>query len=512
MLPVCETSRIVQYLTDESNAFVASPETVSGVFFPESEAELIDILRSSEEPVTVSGAGTGLTGARVPMLGGTVISTERMRRTVDNGTGISLERDSPAGAVRIHLDESRQHARVAPGITLAELDTVLPKDLSYGPDPTERLASLGGTVATNASGARCFYFGPTRSWIDGLRVVLADGDVLVLRRGACAADRDGMLRFRSESGKEYCVKIPNYRMPQVKNAAGLYSKDGMDLIDLFIGSEGILGIFSEITVKLQPAESDIVADLAFFRSEADAQEAVGRLRAVKERGILAIEYFNGNALDFIRDQYPEMPHNARAAVLAELKSDGLKNMDFLADLLKKHGVLEDWCANNPFDRRKMKEFRHSLPDSINSFLKQHDSHKLATDIAVPVAEFPAMMDRYAETGCRFAEKYPREGKHWVLYGHVGDCHAHFNFITASEDERRFARTLIAELAEFAVSVGGTLSAEHGVGKKTLLIGGKNVPYLQLMYGVSGLREIARVKKALDPGTRLNAGNMVPGNY
>jgi D-lactate dehydrogenase (cytochrome) len=101
--------------------------------------------------------------------------------------------------------------------------------------------------------------------------------------------------------------------------------------------------------------------------------------------------------------------------------------------------------------------------------------------------------------------------HHVLFGHIGDCHLHFNFITASEAERIHAKELYSELAKVAISMGGTISGEHGVGKKTLAIDGRTMPYLELMYGKAGLEEIARVKSAFDPKGLLNAGNML-GNW
>jgi len=501
-----------RYASDESNALHAEPDGISGVWYPENEADIVELLAMAStdgQTLTVSGAGTGLTGARVPVHGGMVASMENMTRAGNWGTGQVIEKQGLAGSVGLRLDPAQGTAWVAPGISLSELDATLPRNWFYPPDPTERLASIGGTISTNASGARCFHYGPTRNWIDGLRVVLAGGDVLDLRRGECFADETGTLRFTSESGKGFSVKIPGYSMPGVKNAAGLYSMKGMDPIDLFIGSEGILGVISGAKIRLLPAEQDIAADLAFFPTVESALDFVDALRPLRTGGVLALEYFDGHALEFIRNQYPEIPEGAGAAILVELREGRKKNLAMLQERLDAHDSIEDWCACNATDLRDMKEFRHALPDSINAYVKMHGSHKLGTDLAVPPFRFREMMGHYRQSRARFEREFPREGPHCVTYGHVGDCHAHFNFIALNEDERRFARQLYSELAERAIGMGGTVSAEHGAGKRTLIMGNRTMPYLQLMYGEQGLREIARVKAALDPGGILNPGNMVP---
>jgi D-lactate dehydrogenase (cytochrome) len=504
-----------QFMRDESNAIHAEPDSVSGIWFPESEADMIEVLelaRNLGQAITISGAGTGLTGARVPVHGGIVMSMENMIKVGNSSSGQVLERQGLPGLVRIAMHPESSKATVPPGISLSELDSTLSGNWMYPPDPTERLASIGGTVSTNASGARCFHYGPTRNWIDGLRVVLADGDILNLRRGETFADETGTLSFASESGQQFKIRIPDYRMPDVKNAAGLYSKDGMDLVDLFVGSEGILGIVSEIRVKLMPADPNIASDLAFFGCPENALDMVDTLRNEKDQGILALEYFDGRALDFIRDQYPDIPKEAGAAVLVELREREKKNLAGLYQRLQSHGCIEDWCANNSADLKRMKEFRHALPESINTYLRRHESQKLGTDLAVPLSRFREMMGLYQKAEADFETQFPRDGPHCVTYGHVGDCHAHFNFITLDESERNFAKRQYARLASIAVGMGGTVSAEHGAGKRTLNIDGTAIPYLQLMYGEHGLREIARVKKAMDPRGILNPGNMVPAGW
>jgi len=493
MLFTSDPQRIGNYLSDESAAFNAPPEKVTGVYFPETAEDIVEVIKKANEakiPVTISGGGTGITGSRVPMSGGRVISMEKFRSPIDVDTG-------------------KQYATLPPGISLSEVDSTLPSSLIYPPDPTEKSAFLGGTVATNATGARCFYYGPTRNWIGALRIVLANGDVLNVRRGECIAE-NRTLKFESESGKKYSIQIPNYVVPDLKNAAGVYARKGMDLIDLFIGSEGIFGVFTEITARLENCV-DIISDIAFFRDMNDSLAYVKEARKLKSRGLLSLEFFDENSLSFMRDEHPEINDDMKAAVFVELKKDE-EVLSSISELQEIHSACEDWCAMTSADARDLKELRHTLPDGINTYLKQHESYKLGTDFVVPAEGFGEMLKYYLAAGQTFKNEHQRGGIHYLLFGHIGDFHLHFNFITHNSEEQKTAKAIYLDLAQKAISLGGTISGEHGVGKKTLPSDGKEIPYLQFMYGEAGLREIARVKKAFDPNGILNVGNVVPMEY
>lgn len=480
-------------MADESNQFRADENTISSICFPESERDIVELMREANDKnefVTVSGGGTGITGSRVPLHGGRVISTERFNKP-------------------IKISAEEKVATLPPGISLTELESALPSSLTYPPDPTERSAFLGGTVATNASGARCFYYGPTRAWIAGFRIVLANGDVLNVKRGECLAC-DGTLNIESESGQKHSIQIPNYSMPDVKNAAGIYSKNDMDLIDLFIGSEGIFGVFTEIEVKLE-SRTDVISDIAFFRDSGDALAYVKEARILKKNGLLSLEFFDENSLRFMRTENAEIKDGINAAVFVEFRKDeGV--LASISELQEKHRACEDWCAMTSADARDLKELRHTLPDTINTYLKEHQSYKLGTDFVVPAGNFDEMLAHYQAAGQSFKNEFNRGGMHYLLFGHIGDYHLHFNFITHNQEEQNAAKHLYLELAQKAIALSGTISGEHGVGKKTLPLNGKEIPYLQLMYGEAGLREIARVKKVFDPNSILNVGNVVPIEY
>jgi len=502
---------VEQFLTDEGGAFRASD--ITRVVHPETEAEVARILRDATatgEPLTVSGAGTGITGGRVAIHGGTVVAMEEMRRPQPRDLQqLRLKRFGTEYLV--YLDSEARLAYCPAGIPLDALDEILPQDLFYPPDPTESSALLGSTVATDASGSRTYHYGPTRTWIDSLRIVLPSGDTVAVKRGNVFA-QGRTLRFASGSSEVYEVEIPSYSMPDTKNAAGLYAADGMDLVDLFIGSEGILGAISEVGIRLTD-RPETVSDIAFFGSEEDALDYVEALRKAREQGlaVLSIEYFDANSLRFMQEQ-PAVKPDHRAAVSMEIALDHPDALDLLAGVFDQAEVVDDWFAEAPSDMAEHRDFRHALPEGVNTYLRSRGSSKLGTDFAVPADRFSEMLGAYREAGAAVEQAFPREGMHWVLFGHIGDYHLHMNFLTDSEQERAYAMQRYTELAQHAIELGGTISAEHGVGKKVITIEGHQLPYLELMYGRDGLEEIARIKRALDPALILNLGNMLPREY
>ena len=516
---------IEQFITDESGTFQASG--VKRVVYAETEDEVAEVLRQTTatgEPVTVSGAGTGITGARVAVHGGTVLAMERMRRPAPRDLEeLRLERFGEQYV--IYLDAEAHLAYCPSGIPVDALTEILPGDLFYPPDPTEASALLGSTVATDASGSRTYYYGPTRAWVDSLRVVLPNGDLVAVNRGEVAAE-GRTLRFTAASGETYEVQAPSYSMPGdrkrslptatalpgTKDAAGLYAADGMDLVDLFIGCEGILGVVTEVGIRLTD-RPEIASDIAFFGSEEAALTYIDALRAARQEGLglLSLEYFDANSLRFLRER-PAVKPEYQAAVLIEVAVDDPEAIELLGAVFEDSNLLEDWFADGPADMAEHRDFRHALPEGVNSYLRARGSTKLGTDLAVPAEAFAEMLAAYREAGRAFEEAFPREGMHWVLFGHIGDYHLHMNFLTDSAEERAFASARYAELAQRAIDLGGTISAEHGVGKKVITVAGRELPYLELMYGPEALAEIVQVKRALDPALILNLGNIVPRHY
>src|SRR5215207_3384589 len=236
---------------DETQSFLTDASFIRDgyadrVVLPESIEEVSEILTSANRdrvPVTVSGAGTGTVGGRVAF-GGIVLATDKLNR------------------IRCI---THQHAVVEAGVILSDLQRAVDHDgLLYPPDPTERGCYVGGTIATNASGARTFKYGPTRNYVRRLKVALATGDVLDLRRGEIRADGEGRLRVPLGGGRSIEARLPTFEMPPTrKHAAGYYVEKGMDLVDLFVGSEGTLGVVTEAEVSLLPQPEGVLAGVVF---------------------------------------------------------------------------------------------------------------------------------------------------------------------------------------------------------------------------------------------------------
>jgi len=468
-----KAEELQDYLTDAS--FIRDGHA-DRVVLPETVAEVAEVLAQANRdrvPVTVSGAGTGTVGGRVPY-GGVVLATDRLNR------------------IKV-IDRTNNTAVAEAGVILSDFQrSVESEGLLYPPDPTERGCFLGGTVATNASGARTFKYGPTRNYIAGLKVVLAAGEVLDLKRGEVRADADGRLRI----GKSIVVELPNLRMPAPrKNATGYFIAPGMDVIDLFIGSEGTLGVICEITARLLPKPQGLLSGVVFFTNESDVLELVADVRARVDAR--AIEFFDRESLNFLRQKYPTIPSEAIAALFFEQETTPETEESVFEQwttLLDQHHALADsWFATSATDQAKLREFRHQLPVLMNEWFAHYRQRKVSTDMSVPDDAFPGLFRLYQDTLRDSRLRY-------TIFGHIGDNHVHVNILPRDDAEGTRARELYVQFLKYAASVGGTLSAEHGVGKLKR-------EYLNLFYTDAELRSLAAIKRSLDPNGILGRGNI-----
>lgn len=509
-----EPSVVEKYLSDEANVVTGEADKV---FFPKNEGEASAVIRWANEadtPVTVSGGGTGITGSRVPR-GGVIIATDELvkARPIPGMEDKRVEHTSLVGKVSFYLDEEEGYAIVPGGVTLTDfIDVISKKNFYYPPNPTERSSTIGGNVSTNASGARSFKYGAIRPWVRRIRVILPTGELLKIKRGQHFADRDGNFEINYPDGKTARFSIPTYRMPPVKNASGLYSKDGMDLIDLFIGSEGILGMITEVELDLVKSEDELFSCIVFFPDE---EKSVGFVKAARDQsrtsqsGIDAItlDYFDRFSLDFMRQTHQNIPAEAKAAVFFEqfISGDFEEAMMNWMELFEQFGVIEDWSAMTPRDREKLRLFRHSLPENVNETVRRRGVSKMGMDLAVPDEKLDELMKIYREEASE-------AGLDYVLFGHIGDNNLHMNFLPRDKDEMEKVRKVYVSIAKKGIEMGGTISAEHGVGKKKMPVDGREIPYLELMYDRKDLCSIVKIKQALDPGWLFNRDNVIPVNY
>jgi D-lactate dehydrogenase (cytochrome) len=506
--------KLANYQSDESSVFTGCADTL---FLPENEAALVETIKNAninKTFITISGAGTGLTGARVPIYGGTIISTEKIKRPqvkLPNGF-----REITDQGFTLFLNENTKEAVVPSSIPLATLDQILkPFNLSYPPDPTELSATIGGTVATNASGARSFHYGATRNWISGLRIILATGETIDIKRNQFSIKNNILSIPAGNSDIKFSIPdTADYNMPQTKNAAGLYLKNNMDPIDLFIGSEGILGCFTDINIKLINRIDSSFTVIAFFESINDALLFTDSEINKKETNkYLSLELFDFGSLDLLRAKYPSIPKDISAAILFELQYDDDDDDDHLLhdpslaiinkidEELIKYSSKCNWAISSN-QREKIRIFRHTLPETINEVVKSLYG-KIGTDMAVPHKYFNEMMAFYKKTSSTATIPY-------VMFGHIGNDHIHLNYLPKNKAQVIKAKESYALLAKKAVELGGTISAEHGVGKKTITDGsGNTTPYLELLYGKKGLKIISDIKALFDPNLILNIGNMIP---
>jgi D-lactate dehydrogenase (cytochrome) len=502
MLTKTQPDEIQDFLSDASHVRGGHADRV---VFPESAEEVAAVLREATQtrtPVTVSGAGTGTVAGRVPF-GGIVIATDKLNQ-------IKSITSQPGGG-RVVAEA---------GVRLIDLQRAVDAEgLLYPPDPTERSCFIGGNIATNASGSRTFKYGPTRNYVERLQIALTTGDVIDLRRGDVHAN-DRHIKIPLPTGVIE-ADLPSYEMPHVrKHASGYFVAPNMDAVDLFVGSEGTLGVIVEAEVRLLPKPEGLLSGVVFFDSEANllsfVREARERSLAARVRSprvseggnptvregahldARALEYFDVESLGFLRQKYNTIPESAVGAIFFEQETTTATEdllMSAWLKLLETHCALADesWFATNEQDHAKLRDFRHALPVLMNEWFAKYQQRKVSTDMALPDDTFAEMLRFYLES--------LRGGDlRYTIFGHIGDNHVHVNILPRNDGEAGKAWEIYHRFIRRAVELGGTISAEHGIGKLKR-------EYLRELYGEEHLREMAALKRAFDPAGILGRGNM-----
>ncbi len=514
-------SRFESYLHDESSF---GPGSATTVFFPFTEAQVCQFLKelnANKIPVTISGARTGIVGGAVP-IGGTIISLEKMNKILGIRWNELAQEWTLICQPGIRLSELQdQLARKNFGSDTADAEWKdLPRFLKeqatyfYAPDPTEESVSLGGTVATDASGARTYFYGRTRVHVRAIRIVLATGDVLALRRGQNSVDSTMTVEIRRLDGSTKQVPLPIYTRPNVKCATGYFTREKMDLIDLFIGSEGTLGVVTEVEVALTVAPAHVAMFLAFFPSQDAAVGFVQYVRSLRfTRGPLTLhsmEYIDSNSLGLLRNLAKEnqvltgirLPADkTETAILSEFSYDDPSTaIQLLQAPLEKFGSSLETAVSGleERDRNPLKNLRHAIPEAINKIVARRKSnipgmHKISTDTAVPDDKLDSLVRQYAE-------RLNASGLEHYMFGHIAENHLHVNMIPRNTEELPRAERLAEELAREAVAMGGAVSAEHGIGKMKKKL-------LSIQYPEHAISQMLRTKIALDPNMIMCHGNI-----
>jgi FAD/FMN-containing dehydrogenase len=422
---------------------------------PESVEEVVEIVRQAtadRTSITCAGAQTSTTAASI----------------TDRGMLLSLRALDRISAI----DEESKTIRVEPGALVGEIKrTAAAAGLLFAPDPTsEEESTIGGAIACNASGARTFKYGATRKHVQALKVVMASGETVEFRRTNLE-----------------------------KNTVGYAFAH--DPIDWFIGSEGTLGIVVEAELALLPLPAHVVGLAVFFSTEEVALNFVVAARESRTVTPRCIEYFDDQAIGI-----------ARAAAHGEMLPDGAMAMVYVEeevgdDLDSTLGKWSDLIqsAVTDFDPlvfdgearlREARKIRHSIPSTMNERGTRHrdaGGRKVSTDWAVPYRKVAEAI----RTARRLAAEYRIEQA--VIYGHAGNGHPHQNFTARNAGELATIETVVEQTLRHVLALGGTVAAEHGIGKIKRR-------WLPLQMNGLQIAMMTAVKRELDP-----LGILAPGN-
>lgn len=469
--------------------------TAEGVVFPRDVDEVAAAVRSARHLLPI-GAQSSLTGGATPR-GDVVLSTR----------GLSAIGEPSGGTVR-----------VGAGVPLSELQRFLAaRNLYYPPVPTFDGACVGGTVATNAAGAATFKYGVTRDWVTGLTVVLADGSVLDVSRDTVRASDAGVIEIETGGRSLIRITIPTYQVPRLpKVSAGYFTQPRLDLIDLFIGSEGTLGVIADATlrVKARPlrcvaliasgSETQALAVTSVLRTEAAAADALD---------VAAIEYMDSRSVALLDESVfahagISRPTGDTTILLVQIETEGDVDAALarLGDILHANGVDDDPIVAMPEDDRtasRLFELREAVPAAVNARVGAAKARageavqKVAGDFIVPFDALPGALRLYREA-------FERRDLEYAIWGHISDGNLHPNVIPRSLQDIENGRDAVREMARHVMALGGAPLAEHGVGRNPM-----KQQFLRDMYGERGIDQMRAVKRAFDPEGKFAAGVLFP---
>jgi glycolate oxidase len=429
------------YARDATPAFRAVPDAI---VWPRTATEVGAILRLATErhiPVVPRGAGSNLCGATVPLTGGIVLVLTRMDRILE-------------------VNAEELLARAETGVpTTALSEAAAAKGLLYAPDPGSRTVStIGGNVATCAGGLRGLKYGVTRNYVLGVEAVLPTGEVI--------------------------------------RTGGRLWKDvaGYDLTRLLTGSEGTLGVITEVTVALLPMPAATNTGLAYFPTLADAGRTVA---AVIADGIVpaTLEFLDSRCIGAV-EEYAKLGLRLDAGALLLFGDDGAadtvaRNLARIAELCTANGAMEVALAESPERSEALLTARRATLPALSRL----GSMTILEDATVPRPRLAEMVDRINEIAAR----------HDVLiatFGHAGDGNLHPTCVVDQHDAEAIERAhkAFADIFTAAIELGGTITGEHGVGAAKL-------PFLEARLGADHVALLRRIKRAFDPAGILNPGKL-----
>ena len=452
-------------------------------------AIIIRICHLLKISITISAGRTNLTGSATPN-GGIIISIENMKNISD-------------------LDLKNKKITASPGIYLEELrNEVLNKSkntLIFPVDPTSRKeAMLGGAVSCNASGFIPGEKGAMRYWVSEIEFIFPNGYYVKAKRGQYIS-KDGQFTVNHSNNAESVINVPKYKRVDLKNASGPFSSENgkLDFIDLIVGSEGIFGCISSITLKLQDAPDDY---LNLFVKLKDEDSAFSFYSYVKEKlngdmsKLSGFEYFGDNCSSFMEHHEHFFSNDYKVGVYIQIPLFNIKMDDAVENwyqiLMNFECINKDeqiLSLNDPNNWKTFFESRHSIPANALQKSKEYNTASIITDTIVP----PSSFNEFIKKTHHLIKSHNID---YLLFGHLGDCHLHFHLIPSIENEKN-AIDCYRKIIQISAELGGVYSAEHGTGKR------KKQDFIEC-YGNAGINQIIECKKGFDPNFLFNSGNVV----
>jgi glycolate oxidase len=433
------------HATDDSEAIGRMPDAVVLARTRDDVATALEIAERHGVPVTPRAGGTGRTGGAVPVAGGIVLASHGMGQILD-------------------IDRQDLLAVVQPGLVTADLHAAVEAEgLFYPPDPNSlKTCMIGGNVAENAGGPRAFKYGVTREYVLGLETCLMGGRVL-------------------RSGRRTIKGVTGY-----------------DVTALLVGSEGTLGVFTEITLKLVAKPTEVATVLALFedvRAAADAVRRVVAARLVPR----CLELMDASTLGAIRAQGVAVDPRAGAMLLVEVDGGAGLALD---DMLERLGgalteggrTIDVVAAQDASQRARLWEARRMLSPATRKLAK----YKLSEDIVVPRSKLVDLLSEMDRIGDETKVRH-------LTYGHAGDGNLHVNFLWNDEAERPAVDRAIDGLMRATIRLGGTLTGEHGIGVM-------KAQYLPLEQSAELISVQQDLKRVFDPSGLLNPGKIFPTGH
>ena len=445
-----EPERMLDYAHDEvaGDEYAHMPEVVVK---PGSAAEVAAIMRLANReriPVTPRGAGSGLSCGAVPVYGGILLSLERMNRILE-------------------IDRQNMVAVVEPGVITNDINAAIQEyGLFYAGYPMSvETCFIGGNVAENAGGGRAIKYGVTGRYVLGLEVVLPTGEI---------------------------VRLGSKRVKDVT---------GYDLIHLLVGSEGTLGIFTEITLKLLPLPAARVVLLIPF---ADVPTAIAAVPQIMTQGRLiptSVEFMDRLSVQTVYAYLDERPPHPNIGAMLLIEVDGPNEeqveamYDPIIDLCLELGALDVYVGNTPTNERRMWRARENIAEAFKAICPVQSLE----DIVVPLAQIPDLIPALEQLSTRYDVLIP-------CYGHAGDGNLHATVVkrpeTPLEEWQEKLPAILVDLYTVVSRLGGTISGEHGIGSK-------RSAYLPLVMDPTLIALQRRIKQAFDPNNVLNPGKIFP---